>query len=156
MTDEMGIRLALAEAERGLLAGEPPFGVAIIAPGGEVMAVGYDTVRTAGDWTYHAEIETVRAACRRYGPDLTGSTLYTTVEPCPMCFTAAWLAKISTIVFGASMAEVDAATAGQQRELAIPAKQINQMSPAPIQLRGGVLREECLALFHLPGAFAKV
>lgn len=73
-----------------------------------------------------------------------------------MCFTAAWLAKISTIVFGASMAEVDVATAGQQRELAIPAKQVNEMSPAPIQLRGGVLREECLALFHLPGAFAKI
>lgn len=156
MTDEAGIRLALAEAERGLKAGEPPFGVVIIAPDGEVLAAGYDTVRTAGDWTYHAEVETVRSACRRYGPNLIGATLYTTVEPCPMCFTSAWLANISAIVFGASMAEVHVATHGQQRELSIPADRINEMSPMPIHLRGGVLREECLALFHLPGGTIKI
>ncbi len=156
MTDELGIRLALAEAERGLKAGEPPFGVVITAPDGVVMASGYDTVRIAADWTYHAEVETVRSACRRYGPDLTGCTLYTTVEPCPMCFTSAWLASISVIVFGASMAEVHAVTHGKQRELSIPAERINEMSPMPIQLRGSVLREECLALFHLPGRVAKI
>jgi tRNA(Arg) A34 adenosine deaminase TadA len=156
MTDELGIRLALAEAERGLKAGEPPFGVVITTSDGEVMAGGYDTVRAAADWTYHAEVETVRSACRRYGPDLTGCTLYTTVEPCPMCFTSAWLANISVIVFGASMAEVHAATHGQQRELSISADRINEMSPMPIQLRGGVLREECLALFHLPGGAPEI
>ncbi|HEX8310512.1 MAG TPA: nucleoside deaminase [Chthoniobacteraceae bacterium] len=152
MTDEAGMQLALAQAERGLAAGEPPFGVVIIAPDGTVVAAGFDTVRTARDWTYHAEIETVRAACRSYGPDLTGCTLFTTVEPCPMCFTSAWLARISRLVFGATMVEVDQVTDGQQRELDIPAGHINGMSPAPLELIGGVLRKDCVALFHRHGA----
>jgi tRNA(Arg) A34 adenosine deaminase TadA len=148
MTDEVLMQLAIDQAVEALRAGEPPFGVVLVAGDGTVLAAGYDTVRGHGDWTRHAEIETVRAACRAYGPNLIGSTLVTTVEPCPMCFTAAWLARVSRVVFGASMADVFAATAGQQRELSIPTATINQLSPAPIQLDGGIRREECLAFFQ--------
>ncbi|WP_437746861.1 ABC transporter substrate-binding protein [Sorangium sp. So ce1504] len=90
---------------------------------------------------------TVRRACAAAGPDLTGYTLYTTVEPCPMCFTAAWLARVSRVVFGCTMQEVTAATGGAQRELAVPARWMNESSGAPVDLVGGVLADRCLALF---------
>jgi tRNA(Arg) A34 adenosine deaminase TadA len=97
--------------------------------------------------TRHAETDAVRAACRRHGADLAGSTLYTTCEPCPMCFTAAWLARVSRIVFGSTMAEVIRATGGKQRELAVAAAEMNRRGGSRIQLVRGVLGRECVALF---------
>jgi tRNA(adenine34) deaminase len=141
------MRLALEQAHYALEIGEPPFGAVIVTGDGDLITAGHDTVRSRRDWTRHAEIEAVRAACRGKRPDLSGYTLVTTVEPCPMCFTAAWLARISRIVFGATMAEVAEATAGSQRELRIPAQEINRLSGEPIQVEGGVLHEECVALF---------
>lgn len=98
--------------------------------------------------TRHAEVAAVRAACATRGPDLSGCTLYSTTEPCPMCFTAAWLARISRIVFGSIMLEVGAITGGQQREAAVPAATMNAMTGEEITLAGGVLREPCLELFR--------
>lgn len=142
------MQLALDQAAAGLRSGEPPFGAALVSRDGVVLAAGFDTVRGRGDWTRHAEIETVRAACRAHGPDLAGSTLVTTVEPCPMCFTSAWLARVSRVVFGASMADVAEATSGKQRELSIRATTINALSPEPITVTTGIRRGECLALFQ--------
>lgn len=134
--------------------GEPPFGALLIDASGEPVAEASDEVRRGGDFSLHAEVNVVRRACRRLGPDLSGCTLYTTVEPCPMCFTAAWLARVQGIVFGASMEAVFRATDGAQRELRIPAAQMNTLSGEPLILRGGVLAERCLLRFHSPGANA--
>jgi tRNA(adenine34) deaminase len=153
MTDEHFMGLALRQAERAMELGEPPFGVVVISAAGEVLAAGHDTVRFHRDWTRHAEIEAVRAACAVHGEDVNGSILFTTVEPCPMCFTAAWLARLSRIVFGATMAEVSVVTRGNQRELSVPAWKINELGPESIALKGGVLRAECLTLFHRPEAY---
>src|SRR3954471_23611354 len=143
------MRLALALAEKATRDGEPPFGALVVAPDGDVVADSTDRVVAEADMTWHAEANVVRPASRALGPDLEGSTLVTTVEPCPMCFTSAWLARVSRVVFGASMADVAVATAGQPRELSIPATTINELSPAPIEVQGGVRREGCLALFHV-------
>jgi tRNA(Arg) A34 adenosine deaminase TadA len=148
MTDETLMGHALRLAESALKIGEPPFGAIVVAPDGAILAAGHDTVCTSRDWTRHAEIEVVRTACRNHGPDLQGCALVTTVEPCPMCFTSAWLVRISRIVYGATMADVDSVTAGQQRELGVPAVSMNELSHEPLKLVGGVRREECLALFH--------
>lgn len=141
------MQLALDQAGVALRAGEPPFGAVLFSRDGAMLAAGHDTVRGHSDWTRHAEIEVVRAACRAHGPDLAESTLVTTVEPCPMCFTSAWLARVSRVIFGASMADISAATGGQQRELSIAATTINSLSPAPIRVDAGIRREECIALF---------
>jgi tRNA(adenine34) deaminase len=106
-----------------------------------------DQVTATGDMTQHAEINVVRLACKAVGPDLTGYTLYTTVEPCPMCFTSAWLAKVSRVVFGCTMDAVDAVTTGQQRELRLSAGAVNAQSGEPLQLLSGVLSGDCLSLF---------
>lgn len=65
------------------------------------------------DVTAHAEIEAVRAASKRLGSrDLTGCTLYTSVEPCLMCAYALRLARVSTVVTGASPGGAEAGSNG--------------------------------------------
>jgi tRNA(adenine34) deaminase len=141
------MRLALNAAIAAQETGEPPFGAAVIGPRGEVLAVTTDSVVLHRDLTQHAETNAVRAACQMRGPDLSGCTLYATCEPCPMCFTAAWLARIGRIVIGCTMADVARVTQGQQRELAVEAGWMNARAGHAIDLVTAVLAEECLAPF---------
>jgi len=148
MSDEHFMRDAIAQALAGAGEGEPPFGALIVTAEGRVLSRAHDTVRQHADMTRHAEVAAVRAACAVRGPDLSGCTLYTTTEPCPMCFTAAWLARISRIVFGSTMLEVGVITGGLQREAAVAAAAMNSMTGEEITLVGGVLREACLEPFR--------
>lgn len=141
---------ALHVALAAQVEGEPPFGALVVDGSAHVVAEASDEVRRGRDFSLHAEVNVVHRACRLLGPDLSACTLYTTVEPCPMCFTAAWLAHISRIVYGASMDAVFVATGGAQRELRMPAAQINALSGEPMALRGGVLAERCLQPFKSP------
>ncbi|WP_242516226.1 nucleoside deaminase [Sorangium cellulosum] len=148
MSDEALMARALELARGALAAGEPPFGALVVAPDGAILAEATDEVNGRRDMTWHAEVGAVRRACAAAGPDLRGTTLYTTVEPCPMCFTAAWLARVSRVVFGCTMQEVTRATGGAQRELVVAAAWMNARSGAPLDLLGGVLGARCLELFR--------
>src|SRR5262245_57626171 len=117
MTDEAFMERALEVARAAKKTGEPPFGAIIVSPSGEIVAEGGDEVIARHDLTFHAEVVAVHRACAALGPVLRGYTLYSTVEPCPMCFTTAWLARISRVVYGCTMEEVKLATKGAQREL---------------------------------------
>jgi tRNA(Arg) A34 adenosine deaminase TadA len=145
--DEELMDRALWLARLAKLAGEPPFGALIVDANRRVIAEATDEVQRGGDFTLHAETNAVRLACLKIGADLRGHTLYTTVEPCPMCFTAGWLARLSRLVFGCSMDMVYTATRGQQRELRVPAARMNALSGEPMELVGGVLAARCVALF---------
>lgn len=90
------IRLANESVERG----GGPFG-AIIVKDGEVIAGSSNSVTIDNDPTAHAEVNTIRLACRRLGTfDLSGATIYTSCEPCPMCLGAIYWARISRIFYG--------------------------------------------------------
>lgn len=140
------MRAAIGEARAGAAEGEPPFGAVIVDDGGREVARAHDRVNGLRDMTRHSEIEAVRAACAARGPDLSGCTLYATTEPCAMCFTSAWLARVSRIVYGCTMAEV-AAVVPSQREVTVPVTAMNAGTAEPLVLEGGVLAEECLAMF---------
>ena len=142
-----GMQAALAQARNGAARGEPPFGAAIVDAGGRLLAANHDRVHEYGDMSAHAEVLAVRDACAAHGPVLAGCTLYATCEPCPMCYTAAWLAGVAAIVFGTRMAQVHARVGGQQRELRVPIETLNGLNPEPLQLQGGLAADECLALF---------
>ena len=87
-----------------------PFG-AVVVRGDEVIGRGHNSVVTTTDPTAHAEVVAIRDACRRLGRfDLSDCDLYTTCEPCPMCYAAAWWARIRTIYYGCD--RHDAAGAG--------------------------------------------
>lgn len=71
----------------------------LIVMNGIVIAESSERVRGDSDVTAHAEIAAIRKACAAAGTlDLTGSTLYTTVDPCIMCAYAIRLARVSTVV----------------------------------------------------------
>lgn len=146
--DEELMAQAVALASEAQLAGEPPFAALVVDARGSLVARATDEVRRRHDFTLHAESTAVRRACARVGSDLGGHVLYTTVEPCPMCFTASWLARVSRIVFGCTMEAVYAAIGGQQRELRVPAERMNALSGEPLVLVGGVLASRCLSLFR--------
>lgn len=79
-----------------------PFG-AVIVQNGKIIAAGHNRVISSHDPTAHAEIVAIRSAADKLGRfDLSDCELYTTCEPCPMCYSAAHWAKIKKIVYGAT------------------------------------------------------
>jgi tRNA(Arg) A34 adenosine deaminase TadA len=87
-----------------------PFG-ALIVKNGEIISAKTNSVTPDKDPTAHAEVNAIREACRKLDTyDLSGCTLYTSCEPCPMCLSAAYWAKVDKIYFAAG--RDDAADAG--------------------------------------------
>jgi tRNA(adenine34) deaminase len=93
---------AIELAERAALEGEVPVG-ALIVRDNQRIGQGWNRPIAAHDPTAHAEIQALRAAGQRVGNyRLTGSDLYVTLEPCPMCAGAIIHARIRRVIFGAS------------------------------------------------------
>jgi guanine deaminase len=94
------MQLALEEAKQGVLSGEGgPFG-AVIVKNGKVIAKAHNQVLSKKDPTAHAEIEAIRKACKVLDDfSLKGCVLYATGEPCPMCFSAIYWARLDKVVY---------------------------------------------------------
>ena len=94
--------LAFEQAEAAGKRGEVPIGAVLVDPAKGVIAAAGNEVEARHDPTAHAELLVIRAAAERLGaPRLPGCDLYVTLEPCPMCATAASFARLRRIVFGA-------------------------------------------------------
>ncbi|MFO8063978.1 MAG: nucleoside deaminase [Spirochaetia bacterium] len=94
---------AIAEAQTAVTHGQGgPFG-AVIVHEGRIVGRGHNTVVAANDPTAHAEINAIREASTFLGRfELSDCEIYTTCEPCPMCYGAVYWARISTIYRGAT------------------------------------------------------
>ena len=93
--------LALEEGQEAEREGNAPIG-SVIVRDGQVIGLGHNEARTGPDASAHAEVQAIRDACRKQNTwDLTGSTLYTSMEPCPMCCWAIVEAGIGRLVLGA-------------------------------------------------------
>ncbi len=130
------MRLALQRAEEARGGGEVPVG-AVLVREGKVVAMGANRPIASHDPTAHAEIEALRAGGRSLGSyRLTDTTLYVTLEPCPMCASAIVHARVRRLVFGAW--DPRAGAAGSVMDLfALPG--LNHR----VDVFGGVLMEEC-------------
>ncbi len=121
-----------------------PFGC-IVVQDGNVVAEGVNQVTATNDPTAHAEVLAIRLACQKLRCfELRGCDLYTSCEPCPMCLSAIYWARIDKVYFG-SLAE-DAAKVGFDDsaiygEIARP---IAQRKIPMIQM----MREDALAAFR--------
>jgi tRNA(Arg) A34 adenosine deaminase TadA len=112
-----------------------PFG-ALIVKDGRIISEGINLVISSKDPTAHAEITAIREACKKLNTfSLEGCTIYSSCEPCPMCLSAIYWARIGEIYYAAD--SEDAAAAGfddaflykelklPQAEHSIPAFRIN-------------------------------
>jgi guanine deaminase len=144
MTEDDLMRLAVETARRGIAAGQMPFG-AVIVRDGMVVAATHNTICCDVDPTAHAEVNCIREAAQALKTiDLRGCMMFSSCEPCPMCLSAILWSKIDRVVYGATNADAAAAGFG---ELDIPAGRMAEMARSPLKVEGGLLREECAALF---------
>ncbi|OGI42708.1 MAG: tRNA-specific adenosine deaminase [Candidatus Muproteobacteria bacterium RBG_16_64_11] len=130
---------ALELARRAEQDGEVPVG-ALVVLDNEIIGEGWNHPIGAADPTAHAEIAALRAAASKLGNyRLIGSTLYVTLEPCPMCAGAIVLARVARVVFGA--ADTLAGASGTVFDL-LRSLRLNHRA----EVQGGVLGDECSRL----------
>ncbi|MEW6685724.1 MAG: nucleoside deaminase [Candidatus Edwardsbacteria bacterium] len=144
--DEKFMRLAIDKAKQGIENGQAPFAACIVR-NGKIISCVHNTVFKTTDITAHAEVRAIREACKKLKTiDLSGCILYSTCEPCPMCFTACHWAKISKIVYGI---KIEDARKFGFNEVVISNETMKKLGNSPIEIVGNFLREENLELFKL-------
>jgi len=100
MNDEDYMLELLKISEKSIASGNSPF-AAIIVKEGEIISKGHNQVITNSDPTMHGEISALRTACKKLKTfHLEGCIVYSTNEPCPMCYSALHWAKIKKLVWG--------------------------------------------------------
>jgi tRNA(adenine34) deaminase len=141
MTDELNTDLkwmsyAIELASKAELQGEIPVG-AVLVKDGEVIGEGWNQSITLNDPTAHAEVMAIRDAGQRVDNyRLVGSTLYVTLEPCPMCAGAMVHSRIDKLVFGAS--DLKTGAAGSVMNI-VAHDQLNHQ----LEVIAGVLQQDC-------------
>lgn len=137
--DEYFMKLAIAEAKKAEELNEVPIG-AMLVKDDKIIASAYNLRESKQQSTAHAEILAIDMACERLGTwRLENTTLYVTLEPCPMCAGALVLSRVERVVYGAS--DPKGGCAGTLMNL-LQDKRFNHQA----EVVGGVLEEECGAL----------
>lgn len=135
-TDRFFIHEAIVEAGKAARKGEVPIG-AVLVYNGRIIAQAHNLRETSGDPTAHAEILVLRKAAKwKRHWRLLGTTLYTTLEPCPMCAGAMVMARTTRLVFGAF--DPKAGAAGSLMNI-VQDDRLNHR----LEVSGGVLEKEC-------------
>lgn len=135
-SDEYYMRLALEEARAAERINEVPIG-AVLIRADEIIGTGHNRRETSQDPTAHAEMLAIRAAAGRLGSwRLLDTTLYVTLEPCPMCMGAIILARIPRVVYACR--DPRAGAAGSLYNLAADTRFNHR-----VELAEGVLEQEC-------------
>ena len=108
ISDIEAMKEAISEAYDGINNGDGgPFG-SVIVKDGKIVGRGHNRVVKNQDPTCHGEIEAIHDACKNLGTfDLSGCTLYTTSEPCPMCLGAILWANIDRVFQGCNISDAE-------------------------------------------------
>jgi len=145
-SNEYFMSKAIECAEKGISCGQTPFGACIVKDD-KIIGLSHNRVWETTDITAHAEIVAIRAACKKIKSiSLKGTVLYSTCEPCPMCFSAAHWAGIEAIVYGAGIK--DAKKAGFN-ELSISNSKMKRLGTSRIKLTKSILLKQNIELFEL-------
>ncbi|NVM20519.1 MAG: nucleoside deaminase [Desulfobacterales bacterium] len=136
------MRQAILEAKQAARKDEVPVGAVLVARDGTVLAKAHNQTITLCDPTAHAEILVLRSAARSVGNyRLLDTSLYVTIEPCPMCMGALLQARVAKIVYGAGDPKWGAA--GSCYNLAADPR-LNHV----IDVEKGLLENECRQLIQ--------
>ena len=137
MNDADFMQLAINEAKIAGKLGDIPVGAVIVDSQGVIIAQGHNLRKSNHDSTAHAEIVTIRLACKNLSTyRLDNCSIYVTLEPCIMCLGAILCSRISNVIYGASY--TGACT--------LPLNDVN-LYPLPT-IRSGVLKNECNTLIE--------
>jgi tRNA(adenine34) deaminase len=141
--DERFMRLALDEARAALATEDVPIGCVLVDDATNVvLATGRNVREAEQDPTGHAEVVALRAAARaRKRWRLDGTTLYVTLEPCPMCAGALVNSRVRRVVYGA--ADPKAGAVGTLMDLCRDARLNHRL-----EVTAGVLAEEAASLLR--------
>lgn len=121
-----------------------PFGAAL-AMGDELFVTAANQTGELYDPTAHAEVMAIRKLGEHLKrTDLSGFTLYTTCEPCPMCMSAAIWAKIDTVFYGCSIPEISKYMA----QINLRAEDLLKTGFLNIGIKGAVNESECRELLR--------
>lgn len=138
------MRLAIKKAKEGASKGQSPFGACIVKKG-KVIVSAHNIVWKTTDITAHAEVTAIREACKKLKTiDLSGCEIYTTTEPCPMCFSAIHWAKIKKLYSGTKIK--DAKKAGFN-ELTVSNREMKKIGGSKVKIVEDFLKEECQEVF---------
>ncbi len=134
--------LAIKEASRAASAGEVPVGAVITDSRGSIIASAHNLRESISDPTAHAEIIAIRRACAVLGDwRLSDSSIYVTLEPCPMCMGAIVNSRIKRVVFGA----VDIKGGGLVSNFGIGVgTELNHK----VKFKGGVCAKQCALMLE--------
>ena len=137
--DNYFMSAALDEAKKAYARGDVPIG-ALIVRDNKILSSGSD--KKATDPTEHAEIIAIRSCAEKLNHwNLTGCTLYVTVEPCPMCAGACVIARISRVVYGAKNYK---SGAGGTLYNILSDSRLNHVC----EITSGVMKNECLKILQ--------
>lgn len=93
------MKRAIELSKNNIAHGGGPFG-AVIVKDGKIIGEGFNKVTANNDPTAHAEVEAIREACKNISNfDLNGAEIYTSCEPCPMCLSAIYWARLSKVYY---------------------------------------------------------
>ena len=134
--DDYWMKKALNLARKAEALGEVPIG-SIIVKDDTVIGKGFNQRESRNDPSAHAEMIAIRQASRKLNAwRLVGTTLYVTLEPCPMCMGAILLARIDRVVFGCF--DPKAGAAGSLYNLAEDPRFNHR-----VELTSGIMKQEC-------------
>jgi tRNA(adenine34) deaminase len=141
MGHEANMDLALRAAQEAMARGDWPTG-SVIELDGKIVASGQNRQNSLNDITVHAETDALRSAFTSLRKtDLAGATLYTTMEPCPMCAEAMRMARVSRLVLGLRHKDLNRVDLGSYSIEAYC-----KMLAWPLEVVTGVRHAECLEL----------
>ena len=141
MKDKEDMLVALEEARAAAEEGEVPVG-AVLVKDGKILACTHNRREATGNPMDHAEVLALQEGSAHLGNwRLEGSTLYVTLEPCPMCAGALVQARVARLVFGAR--DVNLGAAGSRYNLVSDETTHHRM-----EIADGILEEECQELLR--------
>lgn len=149
------MRYCIKLAHENIQDGQYPIAALVANEDGKIIASSSSSLRKKRDPTNHPEMEVIRKASEiLQSRVLSNCFLYSTLEPCPMCTSAAIWAKMRGIIFGALQEDAilfsksNTSSILSWRQIEVKAKDIIKHGTPLLELHEGILRNECIKLFY--------
>lgn len=139
-TNEYYMQKALKQAQKAYFLDEVPIGAIVVDAQGAIIGQGYNAIEKKGCQTAHAEVSAIQKACKKIGDwRLSNCTLYSTLEPCLMCFGLIGLSRVGKIVYGAPSILFGPG---------LDNKDLFPLYKKNLKIESGVMHNECLAILQ--------